>query len=301
MNSQGFGGCDFDGPQTLATPARNNYFYGKLLDEQHFRMEQRYFNTKRWLLNRLAVGEGVLCGLGLGVTQDGQRLTLAPGVAIDGLGREILVPVATVFDPRQLTDSWGKPAGAAAPGTTVIIRLAYHPCAAEPMPVLVPDCDSTTRCAPGIIREAFAVLVSQEPQPSPAPAAGWPPATFFEPQWPNPRIEADALIKEVVDRVDQACPEPPKPADAAVLLARVHLPPDSRASLSGEIDYSERPVLLSQETLFRMLLALWERVEQGLGGSGGGVSVGGASNVGPGGAGAGDVGPGGVGAGGEGG
>ena len=100
MNSQDCGCCDFDGPQALSTPVKNNYFYGKLLDEQHFRMEQRYFNMKRWLLNRLAVGEGVLCGLDLKVAAYGQ-LTLAPGVAVDGLGREILVPVATVFDPRS--------------------------------------------------------------------------------------------------------------------------------------------------------------------------------------------------------
>ena len=77
MKPQGCGCCDFDGPETLATPARNNYFYGKLLDEQHFRLEQRDFNNKRWLLNRLAVGEGVFCGLGLKPTADGRLVALA--------------------------------------------------------------------------------------------------------------------------------------------------------------------------------------------------------------------------------
>ena len=47
----------------LAAPQRNNYFYGKLLDEFHFQMEQHYMNQKRWLLNRLSLGTGVLCGL----------------------------------------------------------------------------------------------------------------------------------------------------------------------------------------------------------------------------------------------
>ena len=259
MNSQDCGCCDFDGPQTLSTPVRNNYFYGKLLDEQHFRMEQRYFNTKRWLLNRLAVGEGVLCGLGLKVAAYGQ-LTLAPGVAVDGLGREILVPVATVFDPRQLTDSCGKPAGAAAAGP-VTVRLAYHPCPAEPMPVLVPDCDSTTRCAPGTIRESFAVLVSQGAPTTPAPA--WPPADFFEPPSGQPRIKAGDLMAEVVAWVDQACPEIPKPADAPVLLAQVTIPEDPKTAVTDtDINFLGRPVLLSQATLFQMILALWERVEQ---------------------------------------
>ncbi len=273
MNSQGCGCCDFDGPQALSTPVRNNYFYGKLLDEQHFRMEQRYFNMKRWLLNRLAVGEGVLCGLGLKAGADGQ-LTLAPGVAVDGLGREILVPVATVFDPRQLTDSCGKPAGAAAAGP-VTVRLAYHPCPAEPMPVLVPDCDSTTRCAPGTIRESFAVLVTQGAPPTPGPV--WPPAKFFEPPSGSGRVTAADLMAEVVAWVDKACPQVPTPADAPVLLAQVTIPMDPKAAVTdAAVTFLGRPVLLSQATLFQMLLALWERVEQGFaaiaGGSGGGAA-----------------------------
>ena len=53
----------------LASPRRNHFFYGKLLDELHLRMEQDYFNGKRWMLNRLGLGHGVLCGLE--VTADG--------------------------------------------------------------------------------------------------------------------------------------------------------------------------------------------------------------------------------------
>jgi hypothetical protein len=267
MNPQGCGCCDSDGSPELSTPSRNNYFYGKLLDEQHFRMEQRYFNMKRWLLNRLAVGSGVLCGLGLKALADG-RLTLAPGVALDGLGREILVPVATVFDPRQLTDSCGKPAGPAAPGP-VTNRLAYHPCAAEPMPVLVPDCDSTTRCAPGTIREAFAILVSQGAPP--APAAAWPPPDFFEPPSAQPRVKASDLMAEIVARVDQSSPQGPKSADVPVLLAQVTIPVDPKTAVTDkDIQFLGQPILLSQATLLQMLLALWERVEQGLAAVGGG-------------------------------
>src|SRR5256885_16013714 len=80
----------------LAEPHRNNYFYGKLLDVGHLEMEQRYFNRKRWLVNRLAVGCGVLCGLH-GTEEEG-RLIVAPGAAIDGLGREIAVPHSIDLD-----------------------------------------------------------------------------------------------------------------------------------------------------------------------------------------------------------
>src|SRR3954449_13207635 len=85
----------------LHAPARNNYFYGKMLDVQHFTMEQRYFNQKRWLLNRLALGSGVVCGLQFILSADG-RLALGPGVAIDPLGREIIVPAAVPLDPRRI-------------------------------------------------------------------------------------------------------------------------------------------------------------------------------------------------------
>src|SRR5690242_20128799 len=98
---------DTGGLRGLTTPARNNYFYGKMLDVQHFTMEQRYFNQKRWLLNRLALGSGVVCGLQFIVVNG--RLALGPGVAIDPLGREIIVPAPVPIDPRRLTDECGKP------------------------------------------------------------------------------------------------------------------------------------------------------------------------------------------------
>lgn len=45
----------------LSTPTRNRYYYGKLLDAHHLELEQDYGNRKRWLLNRLSLGTGVLC------------------------------------------------------------------------------------------------------------------------------------------------------------------------------------------------------------------------------------------------
>lgn len=37
---------------------RNNFFYGKLMTVRDFCDEQRYFNEKRWLLNRMISGWG---------------------------------------------------------------------------------------------------------------------------------------------------------------------------------------------------------------------------------------------------
>ena len=42
---------------------RNKYFYGKLMTVRDFETEQRYFNEKRSMLNRLVHGIGLVCGL----------------------------------------------------------------------------------------------------------------------------------------------------------------------------------------------------------------------------------------------
>src|SRR4051794_27370254 len=92
--------------RTLTSPLRNNYFYGKLLDEGHFKLEQWYFMSKRWTLNRLTLGSGIVCGLELHVV-DG-KLVVESGAAIDGLGREIVMPSRQILDPRQVRDDCGR-------------------------------------------------------------------------------------------------------------------------------------------------------------------------------------------------
>src|SRR2546421_4529181 len=117
----------------LKTPVRNRYFYGKLLDVFHFELEQNYFNTKRWLLNRLVSGFGVICGLDVQLGDDGKSITVLPGVAIDKWGREIIVPkpsdhVALPAAPAQeaYTGEQKVPED-----TFVHICLCFHECASD--------------------------------------------------------------------------------------------------------------------------------------------------------------------------
>ena len=49
---------------------RNNYFFAKLMTVRDFFAEQTYFNNKRWLLNRLIHGWGVVCGLDVELKAD---------------------------------------------------------------------------------------------------------------------------------------------------------------------------------------------------------------------------------------
>src|SRR5262249_35107675 len=57
---------------------------------EDFELEQRYHIEKRWLLNRMLQGAGVVSGLDVVAAERG-TVTVTPGFAIDRRGREILV------------------------------------------------------------------------------------------------------------------------------------------------------------------------------------------------------------------
>jgi hypothetical protein len=146
----------------LRAPVRNRYFYGKLLDVRHLEMEQAYEITQRWLVNRLGLGTGVLCGLELELAEPG--LFVRPGVAIDGLGREIVVPASyCITDPTQPTDDAGRPAGDKVVDGAVTVYLCYTECPDDPTPVLVGDCDTRNGFAPGSTVARFKMVLRSGP------------------------------------------------------------------------------------------------------------------------------------------
>lgn len=157
----------------LTAPERINYFYGLLLDAERLGREQHYFNHKRWLLNHFTLGQGVVCGLAL--TADAANpasLSLAPGVAIDGYGREIIAPQPVKVDASQLTDDTGKITGPSPTGQPLLISLAYAEKKIDPVPVLVADCEHPGNCAPAATQEGFVVLVRVAPAATPPPPPG---------------------------------------------------------------------------------------------------------------------------------
>jgi hypothetical protein len=83
--------CHEDAEGLDRTPAeRPRYVEGQLLSADDLRDEQEYWLRKLRLHNTALHGAGVVCGLAV-ASQDRRSLTVAPGVAIDGLGREIVV------------------------------------------------------------------------------------------------------------------------------------------------------------------------------------------------------------------
>lgn len=69
---------------------RNNYFFGKLMTVRDFEAEQEYFNSKRRLGNKMLSGSGIVSGLDV-ILVDNKTFSLETGMALDYLGREIVV------------------------------------------------------------------------------------------------------------------------------------------------------------------------------------------------------------------
>lgn len=126
-------------------PTRNNYFAGKLLTAADFQVEQDYHIGHRRSHNRQLHGAGVVSGLRVFMV-DSTRIRVEPGMAIDCLGREILVP-----DPAEV-DLQGS-------GKVVILTIAYAERLAEPVPVPGPGGEDMLDSR---VIETFELLVRPE-------------------------------------------------------------------------------------------------------------------------------------------
>lgn len=240
----------------LKTPVRSRYFYGKLLDVFHFELEQEYFNSKRWLLNRLVTGYGVVCGLDVKLTSDYQNVFVLPGLAIDRCGREIIVaepsqPVKLPPMPPYQADSSKPESQTQYQGRTghrhycddeyAHVVLCYHECESDPVPALAADCETTTLCAAGSIREQYKVEV--RPGYVQAPVSDFPDVITGQ------RINYSAIVEYVTQACDAL------PDDCCIPLANVRLR-DSGRGWEPEIDINCRPIVYSNRLLYDLLVSL---------------------------------------------
>jgi hypothetical protein len=241
-------------PGSLHEPKRNKYFYGKLLDVAHLQMEQCYGIEKRWLLNRLALGPGVLCGLGVTAGADG-TLAISPGVAIDGCGREIIVSTARAsIDPAQPTDANGAPSGAKLTGGHTTIYLCYTECDAEPTMVYVSECDGVPTNAPSTTVEKYRVIVRPGlPGTEPASLTAQQADAIF------PQAPAAGFDRRITTEKTLAITCPPPPDMPCVVLATVTLP-SGEQPLSVD-QYTYRAEVFSNTVLFELIAALAGRVD----------------------------------------
>lgn len=83
----------------LAPFEKNRFFRGKLLSARDMEVEQTYHADRLHTLTRFTAGTGIVRGLGISevaTTEDSEvSVTVEPGLAVDGIGRPIVVEAAT--------------------------------------------------------------------------------------------------------------------------------------------------------------------------------------------------------------
>jgi hypothetical protein len=244
------------GAADIRTFVRNRYFYGKLMDVAHFETEQTYFNEKRWLLNRLIGGYGVVCGLNVGLTEDGRGIWVDPGVAIDKAGHEIVVPARS--KPLAVPDAPPREQPPPQPGYEqqknyggsecedegfVHLAICFHECESDPEPVRAGDCEDASPCAPGSIRERYKITLVP---------------------WKAPKIHCLSTVEDLISggRLNYEALANHITANCAMLsddccipLANLKLPQPGQPASPGDIDITIRPIVYTNDLLFELILA----------------------------------------------
>ncbi len=233
----------------VTTFVRNRYFYGKLLDVLHFELEQNYFNSKRWLLNRVVTGYGVICGLNVQAGPNASSVLVSPGVAIDKWGRELIVPetcqvTLPAFTPPPNPTDPNCPCDA----EYVHVCLCYHECESDPSPALGGDCDQNAMCSPGAIRERYKLVTRPGKLPD---------------------ISTDCTVPDLVsgnkinyaalaDYVSSGCGE--RPEESCIPLANVELaqPPATTFAINIAI----RPIVYTNDLLYDLMVCLTNKPAQ---------------------------------------
>jgi hypothetical protein len=249
-------------PADLTVPVRNRYFYGKSMGVHQMEMEQEYSNAKRWLLNRLVTGPGVVCGLRVELTDDLKGVTVKPGLAIDRCGREIIVPNRSQrvelpdlppYSEEQSEVGFQGRAGSQYYGPRdkryyhcrepyAHVLLCYHECDTDPVPAMAGDCDTVSRCVSDSIREQYRVEVRE----GFAPVR---PHTFPTNIVDDGLINYDSLVDYVMDGCRGF------PDDCCIPLANIELRDVDKAWQPKE-DNGIRPIVYTNRLLFQLINSL---------------------------------------------
>jgi hypothetical protein len=248
----------------LQTFKRNRFYHGKMLDVFHLELETNYFNAKRWLINRLVCGYGVVCGLNVLAGPGIDQVRIEPGVAIDQCGHEIIVPCRTapIPIPSDLYKRVEKPGQETRPYSPkqeeeeeeeeeercVQVLICYHECLTDPVPVLLGDCATYEPCTPGIIREQYRIEFRE----------GCAEHVDQDCQIPDLFHGRNLDYGAMARWITESCPDVPE--DCCIPLANVHIRSDGKCHSGDQdnIDITIRPIVYSNDLLYELIKALAE-------------------------------------------
>jgi hypothetical protein len=212
----------------LSSPRRNHFYFGKMMGVPQFELEQGYQMGQRRLINRLTIGSGILCGLG--VSRSGSKLLVHSGVAVDPFGREIVVPRDVQFDPFAATADFGcGDSSEPLKKGRYYVCLAYRECETDSLPVpVIPDCGGVPACENDTTVEAY-VLSLVRAEVAPADSG------FDCGGWLNPKPGVEPPVGKIPGGRPKQGVEKPEATTAAVPgVLVVTAPTESLPGLSVE-------------------------------------------------------------------
>ncbi|MGH3821332.1 MAG: hypothetical protein ACRDRA_00570 [Pseudonocardiaceae bacterium] len=112
--------------------------YGMLLGEDDFRALMGNPRGKQMLHNAWLHGSGVVWGYGVRL-ECTSRLRVTPGLAVDGLGRELVLEAEWCGDIEELLDRTGSEYGERE--LTLCLVAVFDTCRTAPVPALADPCD----------------------------------------------------------------------------------------------------------------------------------------------------------------
>jgi hypothetical protein len=223
---------------------RNNYYYGKLMTVRDFFAEQCYFNEKRWLINRMVNGWGVVCGLDVKPKEGSPDMVIVtPGMAIDSCGREILVchEQEVHLIPKESPCQQVPPGNLEEDDKKLAICLEYYECMTEAVHLPPVACDQKEKCEFNRIRDSFKIRVI--------------PISNKAPVHPPFCLEKEekkiSLYQYLCDRLREHCPEPPD--CPCVILATVKVDQNGKVA-EEDIDVCSRRKLVYNNPLLYELI-----------------------------------------------
>jgi hypothetical protein len=262
----------------LESFVRTRYFHGQLLEVQQFEGEQRYLNEKRWLINRLVLGYGVVCGLN--VKADAQSVRVTAGVALDQAGREIIVPCTSKpipVPPRPPREEQPEPRPEQEGGYDstdeegedrssrdedydrdedkekwMHLVICFHECHSDPAPIEAGECDADPDCEYGAVRERYRLELRPGRLRSP----------YQECRLKDLVRGGRIDYRGLVEAVSQGCPE--VPADRCLPLANIRRPWGDDELSGRDIRISVRYIVFTNDLLYELIHGVvWESPRQG--------------------------------------
>lgn len=227
---------------------RNNYFYGKLMTVRDFFAEQCYFNEKRWLINRMVHGWGVVCGLDVTLKEgETDKVIVSPGLAIDCCGREILVCEEQEVQLEEEESECHKEKSKGEEGERkLVICLEFYECKTEALHLPPIACDQKEKCEFNRIRDSFKIRVIPESEVDiEAPYGKYCPLL---------EDKRKPLHGYLCEKLKEGCPECPE--RPCLVLAEIAIIPssDSSSPPTIEIDQcSKRRLVYGNPVLFDLI------------------------------------------------